>query len=446
MDEACNSWASSTKGPPTQFEKGITALQGSVDNTLSSNQTHSTLTKPTIYLRPKIGEGAAADNVDHEHADTAPLTVSERLADHSHNALDFRSHQIRLLKILPARDGAGMICCNLKTADLDDGPNFTALSYAWGSPHQTRDIHLNGRRTTVRKNLCEFLKNARSFVQERPLWIDALCIDQANKKVRIHQVSFMATIYHQATEVVAWLGPSYEDSELAMRALRVYERSYRKTYHNSRMLWDTEGNSLRNLCRRPYWTRLWIFQELVMARRIRIMCGRYVIDWETLEDALTPRRTHGAGSEHPSKEVFAIARDLERIVSERSTWYLGRRSTEYWGLLTLMENTRHMHCTEIRDRAYSLLAVAGADDDSITIDYDTPILTLAHQILRAEHVRYLPNDVVQILKQCRLLENLLKLERGSMQEVLEPYKVVPQSLAVAFDEGPFPPHQCWEPV
>lgn len=73
-------------------------------------------------------------------------------------------------------------------------------------------------RTSVTQNLWRFLKQA-SKTQFGWLWIDALSIDQHSPEERSHQVGITSDIFSNAWRVVVWLGPAYECSDEAMRAL-----------------------------------------------------------------------------------------------------------------------------------------------------------------------------------------------------------------------------------
>jgi hypothetical protein len=83
--------------------------------------------------------------------------------------------------------------------------------YKWGSSDKTDVISLNGKPFTVRRNLLGFLEIARKKRYSKPIWIDALCINQSHMEERVHQVQLMGKIYSGATEVWTWLG----DDEVA---------------------------------------------------------------------------------------------------------------------------------------------------------------------------------------------------------------------------------------
>jgi hypothetical protein len=56
----------------------------------------------------------------------------------------------------------------------------------------------------------------RSPDTDRALWMDALCINQEDVIERNQQVYLMGSIYSQAREVLVWLGPEKDNSDLAM--------------------------------------------------------------------------------------------------------------------------------------------------------------------------------------------------------------------------------------
>ncbi|KAF2807949.1 uncharacterized protein BDZ99DRAFT_464850 [Mytilinidion resinicola] len=115
--------------------------------------------------------------------------------DFLYEPLDHSRQQIRLLRITPST--SELINCELKVVELSGGPIYKALSYTWGAPLPAKNILVEGTSFTVRENLYLFLEASK--VQERN-----------------HQVNFMGQIYKSASEVVAWLGPEADSSDLAM--------------------------------------------------------------------------------------------------------------------------------------------------------------------------------------------------------------------------------------
>jgi hypothetical protein len=74
------------------------------------------------------------------------------------------------------------VSIHLEVVSLDDNPEYDALSYAWGDPTVTCEIELNGVQWPVTTNLAAGLPRLRHSKDTAVLWIDAICIDQANVK------------------------------------------------------------------------------------------------------------------------------------------------------------------------------------------------------------------------------------------------------------------------
>ncbi|KAL0262534.1 hypothetical protein SLS55_001502 [Diplodia seriata] len=80
-----------------------------------------------------------------------------------------------------------------------------------------------------------------------------------------------------ARQVKIWLGPEVDDSDLAMEAL--------KRKDDPELIMKREQVKVRRalealLCR-EYWTRVWVVQEILVARSIKILCGLCEVDWES---------------------------------------------------------------------------------------------------------------------------------------------------------------------
>jgi hypothetical protein len=117
--------------------------------------------------------------------------------------------QLRMLVLRPAQDPQEPVCCDLFVDATENEPNYTCLSYVWGDTSHQRSIRINRTEWLVTLNLLSALIVLRSGESPRAmlLWIDQLCINQWDDTEKAHQVSEMSSIYHQAREVRAWLGP-----------------------------------------------------------------------------------------------------------------------------------------------------------------------------------------------------------------------------------------------
>ena len=129
-----------------------------------------------------------------------------------------QSDEIRLLVLQPG-SGTSPIESSLLHKTLDIQP-YEALSYEWKDASNCDPmIIVDGCDVRVRKNLRDALLQMRLIEENRYLWIDALCINQANVCERNKQVQKMGKIFKGAQSVIAWLGLAGNDSNLAMEKL-----------------------------------------------------------------------------------------------------------------------------------------------------------------------------------------------------------------------------------
>jgi hypothetical protein len=78
-----------------------------------------------------------------------------------------------------------------------------------------------------------------------------------------------------AVEVCVWLGESYDNSSIAFEfARKVAQISPQDSSKEIRAPGNLKApKALVSLFRRPYWSRIWIVQEIARARSIMVYCG-----------------------------------------------------------------------------------------------------------------------------------------------------------------------------
>jgi hypothetical protein len=101
------------------------------------------------------------------------------------------------------------------------------------------------------------------------IWIDYFCIDQSNTLERNHQVAMMSHIYSHADSVVLWLGKADAGSDDVIDAIR---RTGSSEIHSANL--NGYVDQLLALLNRKYWSRMWIIQECLLAKRLVIFAGR----------------------------------------------------------------------------------------------------------------------------------------------------------------------------
>lgn len=95
-----------------------------------------------------------------------------------------------------------------------------------------------------------------------------------------HQIKLMPQLYINAFLIMMWLGEEEENTRLAFDLIRDAPHD-----HLVELVRDDNGNSeqweaLRSLLARPYRSRVWILQEVLLSSERAIMCcGSFRIPW-----------------------------------------------------------------------------------------------------------------------------------------------------------------------
>lgn len=115
---------------------------------------------------------------------------------------------IRLVYIQPGRFDEPLVCTTV-IVDIVKGLEYVALSYAWGQwDEQNPTVTLDGDGGFhITRNAFRALQRVRASGEKRPVWIDAICIDQSNSREKEQQIGLMGAIYQRAQRVYIYLSP-----------------------------------------------------------------------------------------------------------------------------------------------------------------------------------------------------------------------------------------------
>jgi hypothetical protein len=317
-----------------------------------------------------------------------------------------RGREIRLLRILPG-ESSSPIRCEVTVVALDGRQTYTALSYAWGNPPAECAIFLNGREVKIRKNLWRFLHQARSLSE--PLfdyiWIDALCVDQTNDSERTHQVALMGEIYATAERVIAWLGPAHDSSDLAIEDIRSASPQWTAKKTLPKKWVSPAASGIRSICVRRYWKRLWIFQELLLARQAVLLCGSRYIPINAFRDFILKVSLCNV-SDHAA-EQFELQR-VRKSPAMNIMQYIAQRSAES-SILDLLIVTRDLRCSDIRDRVFAVLSVDAGPTRTVSADYEKSVLYLVNDVLRDHHNFQRPTGLDDVIESGRKLAKIMNI-------------------------------------
>lgn len=306
---------------------------------------------------------------------------------------------IRLLSLSAGTDEDGLVC-DLIICPLAKCPSFDALSYVWGAAEENHKISCDGEDLYITPNLHQALRQVRRLDTPRWIWADQICINQQDPRERGHQVSLMAHIYSQAHKVVACFGGTNEEGrELSayMEMLILYmetevQRQGAWTnvevfaqYPNS--FFEASGfRSLRNIFQHPYFTRIWVIQELGLANMPVVLVGDSEISWATLlECSLFLRRDDRTLHQMPLGGVRAHHYTLTDWSSQtKRHWFVPRASNR--SFLAVLDQTRCLEVSDERDRIFAFLGhpTATMADGSVVVspDYTTDLESCLYEFAK----------------------------------------------------------------
>jgi hypothetical protein len=287
------------------------------------------------------------------------------------------SSELRLLK--PVVVGHDHLRFRLFTVSRTLAPSYTAVSYTWGDGPASEVIYLNDEPFPVRLNLWSCLHYVGK--DWSLLWVDAICIDQANEAEKGVQVRLMDQTYRDATCVSVWLGliPLPEPWLLSAPI-----EGPVRTLESDSFDWRV---CLSDLANRPYWNRLWVIQEFLLGKHVILHCSNSKMHWQDFQEMLCQeadidvhRADHG---NNIRQDVATSFRALPLVIGRR----VDKHPAFLQPLSELLVNHHKAVCKDPRDRIFAMLGLVLREERALLSrffpDYSMSeehvlIITVAH--------------------------------------------------------------------
>ncbi|KAF2004879.1 HET-domain-containing protein, partial [Amniculicola lignicola CBS 123094] len=267
--------------------------------------------------------------------------------------------QIRILALQPAPNFEHPIKATIITRPLE--PDFRsyrltqpipyqAVSYCWGPSDSGLALECDGKRIRISSNVDCMLRHLRKTSGPRNLWVDSICINQANVPEKTAQVQCMGKIYRRAQKVHIWLGDACPEDHIPWVFNSLQSLTVLETLPSPDAFDGLEDGKelLGRFISRPWFGRRWILQELALAQDATVHCGHHKISWNWLKEGLNLLTQESAVARFGFN--YKAAERIRGVVSMK------KPSRDF------LERIFGLHlsdCLDSRDRFYSLYSIEG---------------------------------------------------------------------------------------
>jgi hypothetical protein len=198
---------------------------------------------------------------------------------------------IRLMCLLPGNHEDPLVC-TLFATNIEQAPGYEALSYVWGNGSTNLELECGQGVLHITANLDDALRQMRKTAEARIIWVGAICIDQSNVLERGHQVNQMGRVFASADRVLIWLGKDDDDdaedafSLMAeinglIEAQTLNNKDIVQSFQDT-LLELSKWQAVRGVFASPWFTRVWVLQEVGLARTALALCGNLSMAWSDM--------------------------------------------------------------------------------------------------------------------------------------------------------------------
>jgi Heterokaryon incompatibility protein (HET) len=315
------------------------------------------------------------------HVPRLAYTTPKSVVDNNtgcYRQLDGSLGEVRLILLNPGAYGESITCSLIYTPLLNCTVKYEALSYCWGDPRHRQDISVTVPETggyskfvlSITSDLYSAIETLRPRTGlERTLWIDAVCINQADLDERAQQVARMREIYRKANKVIVWLGVGNEVSKRSIATIEAigarYDRlsqpheingSELSSLHDPLMTKDLGVDQFVDdwpLFNLSWFRRTWVVQEVFNARDILVCCGDDTLTWPML---LQVNRCIRASELKMNSAYKALIPPVfEDIFASKASTSLGDSCSTTLGILEILVKGLDLDATDPRDKLFAML-------------------------------------------------------------------------------------------
>lgn len=300
--------------------------------------------------------------------------------------------QIRLRDISQGLSRLQIIGCDLELA-----PAYSTVSYSWNDEPTDQVLHIDRSNLKAIRNIMLGLPHLIENAHTNYLWIDAICINQSNDDEKGYQVPLMKEIYTRCKECLVWLGDGTPESDFAIDAIPKIVQRF--STQDPAEVWTAEGigttsdnvlqlplwKGLTELFSRPWFKRLWTFQEAVIPAVVVFLCGSKTIPCSDMDGIAVPLLNHLTSLElvYPKSDfedasLFVGFLKLIRVFRYRT---IGPMSKTAADTIKLLYTTGPWRSTNRLDKVYGILGLADSSlQDFLVVNYHKSQVDVSREV------------------------------------------------------------------
>ena len=336
---------------------------------------------------------------------------------------------------------------------------YDAVSYSWETNEMNRVIELSGKALKVSSVVESILLRLRREKEDRLLWIDQICINQNDQDEKASQVERMKDIFGGGRTVIASLGlhititsePMDSRKGVFTRDLRTEHESLSldtiskqkamlsnidlalsrnsktrtrslvdkisneqamKTMRDFRSrfwLSDYEEKTIADFLDSPWFSRVWVVQEVAVARKLVVICGDEEVDGRRFKKLCSGISSNARNAKLKSK--LAELRPLLRYICREDSDGQGKPE-----LLDLLQKFRPWKASVPHDKVFALLGLSkeGADAPLLRPDYKVSVEVVFRRVVQHMIERY---KSLAVLTYAMQSETRTQTQSQSLQQV-----------------------------
>jgi hypothetical protein len=347
-----------------------------------------------------------------------------------YSPLDGNIQEIRLLELQPAEEPGAPLCGILRPVSLASSPTkstltYETISYVWGKPEFDKSMFVAGQALPITSRVEHMLTKLRYKNKTRTLWIDSICIDQSNMHERSQQILLMRKVYSEGQHNIAYITQPSDGRRMEQNIQKGMEimkkicskdnatlATFRKenewffqgkramlkrrSNDSDLVLDDDAGKALSSFLqarhRWSFWGRIWIVQEMALAKKVTLMCEDAELDWDLISSFLRDEPYFDAFHLHDDiRFAKSIGKENFRNMFSHIKFFHDQRTVTQKvltaqtpekdagsDLLDILARFRSMESSDPRDKVFGLLGLVHGSHH-VDVDYSKTVLQIYTQ-------------------------------------------------------------------